>query len=211
MRKIFFFFIFFLSISSISSGQCFKPKSSFGDIRFGLGIQHFRFTDVTNNIAGMRDKSTSFEYPFESEYGIFRWLGVSLYVSAAIYKTSNSAFIQSGKSLELMPSINIHAPFGWNKFDLYGSVGYGLSYFGYDVHSPVEGKAGASGGVLNMGLTLRWLFKTDGRYGMNLWYKYSSYNCNKGTITDNNGNKTNFKLDGPGNSFGIGIFFRSAK
>ena len=70
------------------------------------------------------------------------------------------------------------------------------------------GKAIANGSVFSLGLNLRLLFRTEGHFGLNFWYRYLSYNYKKGTVTDNYGNKANFKLDGPGNNFGLGLAFR---
>ncbi|MDQ3112164.1 MAG: hypothetical protein M3R17_19950 [Bacteroidota bacterium] len=209
MKKIILLSIVFLSIVSISSAQCFKPKEKFIDVGIGLGIQHYRYTDVTNNIVGQRDTSAAIEVPFAFEYGILSWLGASINGNYAKYFTDDSAANESVKSLDFVPSVNIHAPFGLNKLDLYGTFGYGYSHFSYVINTSTGGKAIANGSVMNLGLNLRLLFSSKGHLGMHFWYRYSAYNYNNGVLTDNNGNKADFKLDGPGHNFGIGLFFRT--
>lgn len=208
MKKI-LLSLLLISITTFSFGQCFQPKEKFVDVGFGLGIQHYRFTDVTNNVVGERDTSAAFEVPFSFEYGILNWLGASINGNYAKFITGDSAENESAKSLDFVPSINIHAPFGLNKLDLYGTFGYGYSHFSYTVNSSGGGKAIANGTVMNLGLNLRLLFSTKGHFGMNFWYRYSAYNYNNGTVTNNNGSKADFKLDGPGHNFGIGLFLRT--
>ncbi len=210
MKKAIFTLIIALGVSSFSFGQCFDKGAIFINTGFGIGIQHYRFTDVTNNIVGTRDTSAAIEIPFGVEYGLMPFLGVSLDGNYAKYLTDSASGNSSVKSIDFVPTVNIHAPFGWNKLDLYGSIGYGFSHFSWKENTINNPTAKANGGVFNFGLNLRWLWKTDGHLGMNFWYKHSSYNYKKGTITDNTNFKYEFALDGPGNNFGIGLFFRIA-
>jgi hypothetical protein len=210
MKKALLFACIFISFATISSAQCFDKGTMFANAGFGLGIQHYRFTDATNNVIGDRDTSAAVEVPFGFEYGVLSFLGLSVDGNYANYFTNDSSQEESVKSLDFVPSVNIHAPFGLNKLDLYATLGYGYSHFSWNVNSSFGGKAVANGSVLNLGLTLRLLFKTDGHLGMNFWYRHSSYNYKKGVVTYDNGSKFDFKLDGPGNNFGIGLFFRIA-
>jgi hypothetical protein len=208
MKKIFFLSCLFISFATISSAQCFERDAKFFDAGIGLGIQHYRFTDVSNNVIGDRDTSVALEVPFRFEYGVLNFLGLSIDGNYASYFTDDSSAQESIKALDFVPSVNIHAPFGLNKLDLYATFGYGFSHFSWTVNNSNGGKAVANGSVFNAGLALRLLFKTDGHLGMNFWYRHSSYNYNKGTVTYSNGDKFLFKLNGPGNNFGIGFFFR---
>ncbi len=210
MKKILFFTCLFISITAISFAQCFDKGTKFINAGFGLGIQYYRFTDVTNDIVGTRDTSAAIEIPFGFEYGVLNFLGISVNGNFARYLTGDNAAGESVKSFDLIPTVNFHAPFGWNKIDLSANIGYGFSRFSYEINSAPGGKAKADGSVFNFGANLRLLFRIDGHLGMNLWYTHSSYNYKKGVITDNNGNKADFRLDGPGNNFGIGFFFRIA-
>ncbi len=210
MKKLFLLAGLFIFISSPSFAQAFGKGTKFVDAGFGIGIQHYRFTDLTNNSIGNRDTSGAFEIPFGFEYGILPWLGASINGNYAHYINGDSASNQQVNGIDFIPTLNIHAPFQLNKLDLFGSMGYGYSHFSYIVNNANGGKAIASGTVFNWGINLRWLFKTDGHLGMNFWYRHSNYLYKKGIVTDNHGNKTDFKLDGPGNNFGIGFFFRIA-
>ncbi|MEO5642455.1 MAG: hypothetical protein ABIQ40_16890 [Bacteroidia bacterium] len=210
MKKTTLVFGLAILLSLFSNAQCFEKDTKFISAGFGLGIQHYRFTDVTNNIVGTRDTSAAIEVPFSFEYGALSFLGISLNGNYAKYLGGDSATNESVKSFDFIPTINLHAPFGWNKLDLSANVGYGFSHFSYVVNSPGGGTAKANGGVFNLGLNLRLLFRTDGHLGMNFWYTHSSYNYKKGVVTDNNGYKADFRLDGPGNNFGLGLFFRIA-
>ncbi|CAN5324028.1 hypothetical protein BH09BAC5_BH09BAC5_06880 [soil metagenome] len=205
MKKIILLSAVFIFITVFSFAQCFDKGTKFVSAGFGLGIQHYRFTDVTNNIVGTRDTSAAIEIPFGFEYGLMPFLGISLDGNYAKYLTDSASGNSSVSSLDFVPTVNLHAPFGWNKIDLYGSLGYGYTHFSW---KETNGTAKANGGVFNWGITMRWLWKTDGHLGMNFWYKHSSYNYKKGIVTDNNGNKADFSLDGPGNNFGLGLFFR---
>ncbi|HET6991932.1 MAG TPA: hypothetical protein VFJ43_11440 [Bacteroidia bacterium] len=208
MKKIILLLCFFLSVSTLSFGQMYYKKCWFAEAGFGLGIQHYQFTDITNNQTDPRDTSAAYEVPFRFEYAALNWFGVSLDGNFASYITANSSKNESAKGIDFVPTANIHAPFKMNHLDLSGTLGYGYSHFSYKVNDVNGGKAVANGWVLNWGINLRFLFKRDGHFGMGLWYKHSLYNYNKGTINDNAGNKTSFKLDGPGNNFGVGFFYR---
>lgn len=210
MKKNLLFLLIFISSATVSHAQCFAKGASHATLGFGLGIQHFRFTDVTNNTVDERGTSAATEFSFSLEYGVLDFLGISLNGNGKKYINGDSTS-DKARSLDLVPTINIHSPLGWNKLDPSVSFGYGISHFRYVVDLPGGGVAAANGGVFNFGVNLRWLFRTDGKIGMNFWYEHSSYNYKKGTITDNNGNKAEFGLDGPSNTFGIGLFFRSGK
>lgn len=210
MKKSLLLICILITSSTFLSGQAFQKGAMFIDAGVGLGIQHYQFTDITNNTVSPRDTSGAIEVPFGFEYGITNWLGASLNGNFASYLTGDSANNESAKGLDIVPTVNLHAPFKLNKLDLYGSIGYGYSRFSYKVNDAAGGKALANGTVFNWGINLRWLFKTDGHLGINFWYKHSSYMYKKGTVTDNSGNTTEFKLDGPGNNFGLGFFFRIA-
>lgn len=210
MKKIIFLSIILLACNSFSFGQAFKKGAMFIDAGFGLGIQHYQFIDKTNNTTDPRDTSGAIEVPFNFEYGILNWLGASIDGNFASYLTGDSAKNESAKGIDFVPTINLHAPFKLNKLDLGASIGYGYSHFSYKVNDASGGVAKANGSVFNWGIRLRWLFKTDGHLGMNFWYTHSNYMYKKGEITDNFGNKPEFQLDGPGNNFGLGFFFRIA-
>jgi hypothetical protein len=201
---------FFAAISSLVNAQCFDKGISFANAGIGLGIQHYRFTDVTNNIVGPRDTSAAIEIPFSYEYGVLNFLGVSLNGNYAKYIGDSSSANENAKTFDVVPTLNIHSPLGWEKFDPSISFGYGYSHFRYEVNTATGGTATANGGVFNWGINLRLLFRTDGHFGMNFWYQHSSYNFKHGTVKDNYGNKYDFALDGPGNNLGIGLFYRIA-
>lgn len=209
MKKILLFSISIFSLFNLDA-QCFDKGVHFGNIGIGLGIQHYRFTDITNNIVGTRDTSAAIEIPFSYEFGVLSFLGVSVNGNFAKYINGDSASDQSAKTIDIVPTINLHAPFGWEKFDPSVSFGYGFSHFNYVVNSSAGGTAVANGGVFNFGVNLRLLFRSDGHFGMNFWYQHSSYNFKHGTVKDNNGNQYDFALDGPGSNFGLGFFFRFA-
>jgi hypothetical protein len=202
------FLLFICTLASVSSfGQFFKPELCYADLRFGSGIHNYRFTDVTNNIVGAQDKGMVYEGQLSMEYRFLNWLGASVNVTMAFHNTSNGAPGKPVIDREYGPTLNIHAPLGMERFDHYSGVGYSYSEFSYVENSSARGKAVAKGGVLNFGYNLRWYFKPGGKSGIVFWYKHSVYNYNTGTITDGNGNKSHFKLDGQVNTFGIGITF----
>lgn len=208
MKKKFLVLCIFISASVFSFGQMYYKKCMFAEAGFGLGIEHYQFSDITNNTSSPRDTSASIQVPFRFEYAFHNMLGVSLDGNFESYLQGDSSKNQSAKGIDFVPTFNVHAPFKLNKLDLFGSLGYGYSHFSYKVNDVNGGKAVANGWVFNWGITLRLLFSKDGGLGMNFWYKHALYNYNNGTISDNSGNQTKFKLDGPGNNFGIGFFYR---
>ncbi len=208
MKKPLLLLSILILAATSSSAQCFDKGTKFINTGFGLGIQHYRFTDLSNNTIGERDTSAAIEVPFGFEYGVLSFLGISLDGNFASYLTDDSTQQESVKGFDIVPSVNVHAPFGLNKIDLFATLGYGYSRFAWKINSTPGGKAVANGTVFNAGLTLRLLFRTDGHLGMNFWYKYSSYKYNKGVVTFDDATSFKFKLDGPGNNFGIGLFYR---
>jgi hypothetical protein len=202
------FLLFICSLLSVSSfGQFLKPELCYVDLRFGTGIHNYRFTDVTNNITGARDKGMLYEGQLNMEYRFLSWLGVAANATFAFHETDNGAPGKPVIDRQYGPTLNIHTPLGMERLDLFSSVGYSYSEFSYVENSSARGKAVAKGGVLNFGYNLRWRFKPGERSGIICWYKHSIYDYNRGTITDGNGNMKYFKLDGPVNSLGIGITF----
>ena len=207
MKRIFFFLSVFTFLSLAANAQCFQKGVKIVTFGAGLGIQHYRFTDLTNNIPGTRDTSAALEIPVHLEYGLLGFLGISLNGNYAKYLQGDSSR-EEAKTIDVVPTLNIHAPFGWEKFDPSVSFGYGFSHFHYVDNSSFGGEANANGGVFNFGVNLRLLFKDDGHFGINFWYEHSSYNFKKGTAKENNGGEVDFALDGPSSNFGLGFSYR---
>lgn len=187
----------------------FGPKTWFVDAGIGLGIERYQFTDKTNNHVDPRDTSGSIEIPIQVEYGITNWLGAAVITNFSHFIEGDSAGAQKASGFDFAPGVNLHIPWSLKKLDVYANINYGYSHFAYRVNNSTNDKAIANGSVLYTGLNMRWMFRSEGHFGMNFWYHHANFNYPNGTISnDTNTPVQKFKLDGPGNLFGLGFFGR---
>jgi hypothetical protein len=206
MKKLLCLFAVACSISV--SAQLIDKNDIIISAGGGIGLYKYQFTDLTNNSVSPRDTSGAWVFPFQVEYGINRWLGAGLNFTYNNYIEGDSATNESARTIDFAPSVNLHVPWNLNKFDLTANIGYGYSNFRYNVNDSNGGVAKAGGTVFFFGVNPRLYFKTDGHLGIHAWYRFVSYNYKKGEVTDNANNKYEFKLDGPGQTFGFGLFYR---
>lgn len=173
----------------------------------GLGIYHYQFTDITNNQVNNRDTSAAWSFPFQVEYGVNRWLG------AGVAFTFNNFLIDDtldGKAsvIEIAPVANLHIPWSLKHFDMSAQLGFGYSKFHYEIADTYNPVANAGGTVLILGVNPRLYFGENARFGITAWYRYTKHNYKEGTVSDDNNFEYKFKLEGPGNSFGLGLVFK---
>ena len=176
----------------------------------GAGIYHYQLTDLQTNIANPRDTSGSVQYLFQAEYGVNRWLSGGLTYNFQHFLTDSSGQSHGERAIvmDFGLSANFHIPWNLEKFDFSASLGYAYSRFRYTVDDLNNWEAVANGTVFFWGVNPRLYFSKNQHLGMEFWYRHTSHLYKKGEITDNNGFLYNFKLDGPGNSFGLGLFYK---
>jgi hypothetical protein len=174
----------------------------------GLGIYRWQFTDVTNNVVNERDTSGAWSFPVNVEYGINRWFGAGLAFTYNNFIEGDSAENEKATGIDVGLTANFHIPWNLEKFDLSAHMGYAYSNFKYELNDASGGIAKSGGSVMFFGANPRLYFTADGHLGISGWYRYSMYKYANGTITDNSGNKSEFKIDGPAHSFGLGLIFR---
>ncbi len=206
MKKLFCVIAIACSVSA--SAQLIDKNDIIISTGGGIGLYKYQFTDVTNNVVNPRDTSGAWVFPFQIEYGFNRWLGAGLNFTYNNYIEGDSATNESARTIDFAPSVNFHIPWNLKKFDLTANVGYGYSNFRYNVNDNNGGVAKAGGTVFFFGVNPRLYFKADGHLGIHAWYRFVQYNYPKGEVTDNLNNKYEFKLDGPGQTFGFGLFYR---
>ncbi|HTL80128.1 MAG TPA: hypothetical protein VL651_00410 [Bacteroidia bacterium] len=209
MKKIILLFLFsaLLAPHSELTAQVTQPGKLLFEAGIGIGIQHYQFTDLNTHLSNPRDTSGAVEIPLTFEYGIKKWFGAGMLCNFENY-LHDSTNHGSYKGFDLVPSVFFHIPWGLEKIDLYAHLGFGYTHFKFDANNSFGDVYAANGSVFNWGLTFRWLFSTDGHFGMHFWYSHDSYNYPHGELTDNFGNHEPFSLDGPGNNFGLGFFLR---
>jgi hypothetical protein len=176
----------FLAVN-IANAQVTQQGKIMADLGIGFGIQHYQFTDLVTNISTPRDTSAAIEIPIGVEYGIRKWIGAGLMFNYASYINGDSASNEKARGVDILPVVFLHIPWSLNKIDLMGHIGYGYSRFAYDLNQNNNAQYRANGSLLNFGLKLRWLFSTDGHFGMQFWYSHSNYVYPKGVATDDSG------------------------
>lgn len=174
----------------------------------GIGIYHYQFTDVTNNVVQDRDTSASWAFPVNIEYGVNRWLGVGGAFTYNNFIEGDSSQNEKATVLDFVPTAHLHVPWSLKHFDLSANIGYGYSRFKYEINDQNHGIAKAGGTVLVIGVNPRLYFGESARFGITGWYRYTKHNYNNGVVTDDTNTEYKFKLDGPGNSFGLGLVFK---
>ena len=174
----------------------------------GLGIYRYQFTDITNNVSNPRDTAAAWTIPFHVEYGITRWLGAGVGFTFNNFIEDDSSTNEKATVLDFVPTAHLHVPWGLEKFDLSVNLGYGYSRFKYEIDAVNNPVAKAGGTVLVVGVNPRLYFGENAHFGITGWYRYTQHNFKKGTISDDNNFSYDFKLDGPGNSFGLGLVFK---
>lgn len=207
MRKI-FSFLFTVTFFATVHAQVIDRNDIIIQAGGGLGIYHYQFTDVTNNVVQDRDTSASWTFPFQVEYGVNRWLGAGLAFTFNNFIEGDSASGEKATVLDFVPTVNLHVPWSLKKFDLSANIGYGYSRFKYEINDLNHGIAKAGGTVLVVGVNPRLYFGESARFGITGWYRYTKHNYKEGTVTDDSNLEYKFKLDGPGNSFGLGLVFK---
>lgn len=174
----------------------------------GIGIFHHQFTDLQTNITDDRDTSGSVQYMFQAEYGVTRWLSGGLSFNYQDFLTDSSNSNDKATILDFGLGANLHIPWNLERFDLTGNIGYGYSRFKYTDSDVNNWQALANGSVFFWGVNPRLYFSKNQHLGIELWYRHTSHIFKNGEISDNNGFSYNFRLDGPGNSFGLGFFYK---
>lgn len=204
----YFFVLFATCFSLLADAQVIDKNDIIIQAGGGLGIYHYQFTDVTNGVVNERDTTGAWSFPIDVEYGVNRWFGAGLAFTFNNYIEGDSAQNEKATGIDIGLTSNFHIPWNLKKFDLSGHIGYAYSNFKYVVNDASGGVAKSGGSVLFFGVNPRLYFRADGHLGISGWYRYSIYKYPNGTITDNAGNKSEFKIDGPGNSFGLGLIFK---
>ena len=197
-----------LTIATSLSAQVIDRNDIIIHAGGGIALYKYQFKDITNNSTSPRDTSGSWCFPVQVEYGINKWLGGSVNFTYNNFIEGDSAANEKARGIDFGLAANFHIPWSLKKFDMSANLGYGYSNFKYEVNDANGGVAKAGGTVFFFGLNPRLYFKADGHLGISAWYRYSKYNYPKGTITDNSNNKSEFSIDGPGQSFGLGLFYR---
>lgn len=174
----------------------------------GLSIYHHQFTDLTNNVVNDRDTSGSWSFPFQLEYGVNRWLGGGLAFTYNAFIEGDSSGNDKATTIDIVPTAHLHVPWGLKHFDFTASVGFGYSAFKYTIDEPNNPVAKAGGTVLVIGVNPRLYFGESARFGITAWYRYTKHNFKEGTVSDDNNLEYKFKLEGPGNGFGLGLVFK---
>jgi hypothetical protein len=207
MKKFVAFFIA-ACIGSLGYTQSFRKGDVVVGLGGGLSIYRYQFTDVTNNIVNPRDTSGAWSFPIGVEYGITNWLSGNFTFNYNNYIEGDSATNENAKGIDFLIGVGLHVPWQLKKFDLCAKVEYGMSRFSYTfANANNNAEAKALGSALFITLNPRFYFSKSSRLGMGFWYRYSMYNYKNGATTDNLGNEAKFKLDGPGNSFGLNLFY----
>lgn len=206
MKKI--LFLLAITFTTMVHAQVIDRNDIIIQAGGGLGLYKYQFTDITNNTVNPRDTVGAWTFPFQIEYGINRWLGAGLCFTYDNFIEGDSSVNEKARGIDIGLAANLHVPWALKKFDLSANVGYAYTNFKYSVNDASGGEAKASGTVFFFGINPRLYFKSEGHLGIHGWYRYMMYNYPNGTITDNSGNKTDFKLDGPGYSFGLGLFYK---
>lgn len=174
----------------------------------GIGIYHYQFTDLQTNIADPRDTSGSVQYLFQAEYGVNRWLSGGLSFNYQDFITDSANSNDKATILDFGLAANLHIPWNLERFDFTANIGYGYSRFKYTDPDASNWEALANGGVFFWGVNPRLYFTRDQHLGIEFWYRRTNHVFKKGEISDNAGFQYNFRLDGPGNSFGLGLFYK---
>ncbi|HTF03794.1 MAG TPA: outer membrane beta-barrel protein [Bacteroidia bacterium] len=206
MKKL--FFVLALAFCTAAQAQLIDRNDIIIQAGGGLGLYRYQFTDVTNNVINPRDTSAAWSFPVQIEYGVNRWLGVGFCFTFNNFIEGDSAANEKATGMDFGLAANLHVPWSLKKFDLSASIGYGYSRFKYDIDDVDNAVAKAGGTVLFFGINPRLYFKEDGHLAITGWYRFSKYNYPKGKVTNDAGFEYDFKLDGPGNSFGLGLIFK---
>lgn len=206
MKKL--FLLLAIASSVAAHAQVFDRNDIVIQAGAGLGIYRYQFTDVTNNVIQDRDTSASWTFPFQMEYGVNRWLGAGFAFTFNNFIEGDSSSNEKATVLDFVPTANLHVPWNLKHFDLSAGLGYGYSTFKYKIDAVNHPVAKAGGTVLVVGINPRLYFGENARFGITGWYRYTKHNYKKGTVTDDSNVEYKFKLDGPGNSFGLGLIFK---
>src|ERR1044072_2784740 len=205
MKKL--LFTLALGVCSFANAQLIDRNDIIMHAGIGIGIYHYQFTDLQNNISNPRDTSGSVQYPFQLEYGVNRWLSGGLCFNFQKFLT-DSALDERVTVMDIGVAANFHIPWNLEKFDLTGNIGYGYSRFKYTIDDFNGFEALANGGVLFFGINPRIYFSKNQHLGIEFWYRHTAHLYKNGEVSDRSGNSYHFKLDGPGNSFGLGFFYK---
>lgn len=197
-----------ISLSTIVGAQVVDKGDIIIQAGGGLSIYHHQFTDLTNNVVNDRDTSASWSFPFQIEYGVNRWLSPGLAFTYNGFLEGDSAGNDKATAIDIVPTANLHVPWSLKKFDLCASIGFGYSSFKYTVDEPNNPVAKAGGTVLVIGANPRLYFGENARFGITGWYRYTKHNYKEGTVSDDTNLEYKFKLEGPGNGFGLGLIFK---
>lgn len=201
-------FALFIAFSLSAGAQVFDKGNIVIHAGGGIALYKYQFKDLTNNTTNPRDTSGSWSFPVQVEYGINKWLGGGVNFTYNNFIEGDSAQNEKARGIDIGLAANFHIPWSLKKFDLSANIGYAYTNFKYEVNDANGGIAKAGGTVLFFGVNPRLYFREDGHFGISAWYRYTKYNYPKGTITDNSNNKSEFSIDGPGQSFGFGLFYR---
>jgi len=206
MKKL--FLLAAVSLTTLMNAQVIDRNDIIIQAGGGLGIFHYQFTDVTNNVVDDRDTSGAWAFPFQIEYGVNRWLGAGLAFTYNNFIEGDSSANEKATIIDIVPTASLHVPWGLKKFDLSASIGFGYSKFKYEIDEINHPVAKAGGTVLVIGVNPRLYFGESARFGITGWYHYTKHNFKEGTVTDDSNVEYKFKLEGPGNSFGLGLVFK---
>ncbi|GAB4134303.1 MAG: hypothetical protein Fur0041_07430 [Bacteroidia bacterium] len=205
MKKTLTFLLIAFSLNL--SAQAFREGDIIASAGAGIAIYKYQFTDVTNNSVTPRDTSGAWTFPFSAEYGVTNWLGGVFTFNYNNYIEGDSATDENATGIDFLIGAGFHVPWNLNRFDLTGNISYGFSKFKYQYNGSNSGTAKATGPALFVTINPRFYFSSSRNIGMGFFYRYSTYNYNNGEIKDNAGNTSKFKIEGPGNSFGLNLFY----
>ncbi len=175
-----------------------------------FGLYKYQFTDKANNLVDPRDTSAGFNVPVSFEYGLFSWLSGAAHFNYVNYIEGDSARDERSRGIDAQLGINLHVPWKWQRFDLCAGIAYGFSNFNYTFKdNGNESVAKANGSALSFSVNPRFYFSSEKHLGMSFLYRRTNYLYKNGNVSYSNSSLNfPFKLEGPGSTFGLGLFYR---
>ncbi|MGL4599690.1 MAG: outer membrane beta-barrel protein [Bacteroidia bacterium] len=208
MKKIILLFVVLFPVCM--SAQFIERGDKIISVHGSFGLYKYQFTDKNTNMADPRDTSAAFNFPVSFEYGLFSWLSGAAHFNYINYIEGDSSQNEQARGIDAQLGVNFHIPWKFQRFDFCAGLAYGFSNFKYTVtDNGNEGIAKANGSAFSFTINPRFYFSSEKHLGMSFLYRNTSYLYNNGNITYSNSSfNVPFKMDGPGSTFGLGLFYR---